>query len=188
MLDTISLAFLGVLAVTIAGFAARPWLRGLYAPPHGGGLLAITWIVALPLAIYGFSLGGRNTLLGLGLFCGAPFAALSSAILWRDAVNRSRGRSPQYMTIPEPLTTPWRVGFGVASIASGALAVSALTIPPDPKWELVVGVGAAAIGFARASATARIPSWLRARLGLTCSSRATLPPGAGPPEPPVGAV
>ena len=155
----------GLACVAIGLFAARPFIRRLYAPPGGQRRLRITWILGAVSMAASFALGTDHEIAAVAMFTSGPAIGLMATLLCRDAYNRARGLSPDYVEIPEQLDTKRRVLF--LALSAGCAVTTWWLISVD-GWRAAHAAwafGGFAFGFGTAAARGRLSARMRQHLG-----------------------
>lgn len=162
------IASVGLACIATGLFAARPYIRRMYAPPRGRRRMHATWIVAAVLLATSFALGSEHAIAALALFTAGPAIGLMAMLLCRDAYNRARGLPPDHVDIPEQLDAKRRalfavLGVGCAGSAAWLVGAEGWAAAVHAAWVL----GGFAVGFGSAAATGRLSPRMRQRIGAS---------------------
>lgn len=152
-------------SIAIGLFAARPYIRRLYAPPNGKRRLRATWIGAVGAMAGSFLFDSDRAVLALIVFVSGPAIALVAMLLCRDAYNRARGLPADYVEIPEQLPPMHRTWFGLLSAGCAAAAIWLIGVEGWSALHAGWVFGGLAVGFGTAAARGRLSPKLRQRLG-----------------------
>lgn len=175
----IAIAVAGWFALEIAGDIAGEWLRPilnrLYSPPHGGALLACTWLAAgalvgLALVKSEWSEGWRSavTIIPVGV-------ALFASFIYRDERRRTLGLPEIVTVVPDRFS--WRARIGLALLGCLALLMAYFSFIMNgwPAWLEALGFLAFALATGYVAITGRMPDMLIASIGARKKADGRLP-------------